>query len=95
MKELIKQKTLNIKNGILISNTLVPFSSLFQADPLPAAVVELVKGGSVSSIQDLQFLLFSESIGKSSLFKLVSQSHVLEISCMTHELFFFGTQTDI
>ncbi|XP_056122588.1 platelet-derived growth factor subunit B, partial [Rhinichthys klamathensis goyatoka] len=33
-----------------------------EADPLPAAVVELVKGGSVSSIQDLQFLLFSESI---------------------------------
>uniref|UniRef100_A0A671LDN5 Platelet-derived growth factor subunit B n=1 Tax=Sinocyclocheilus anshuiensis TaxID=1608454 RepID=A0A671LDN5_9TELE len=32
------------------------------ADPLPAAVVELVKGGSLSSIQDLQFLLFSESI---------------------------------
>lgn len=33
-----------------------------EADPLPAAVVELVKAGSVSSIQDLQFLLFSESI---------------------------------
>ncbi|XP_051569631.1 uncharacterized protein pdgfbb isoform X2 [Myxocyprinus asiaticus] len=33
-----------------------------EADPLPAAVVELVKGGSVSSMQDLQFLLFSESI---------------------------------
>ncbi|XP_059413701.1 uncharacterized protein LOC132148918 isoform X2 [Carassius carassius] len=33
-----------------------------RADPLPAAVVELVKDGSVSSIQDLQFLLFSESI---------------------------------
>ncbi|XP_016307843.1 uncharacterized protein LOC107662372 [Sinocyclocheilus anshuiensis] len=33
-----------------------------EADPLPAAVVELVKGGSLSSIQDLQFLLFSESI---------------------------------
>ncbi|TRY84785.1 hypothetical protein DNTS_025212 [Danionella cerebrum] len=32
------------------------------AEPLPAAVVELVKAGSVSSIQDLQFLLFSESI---------------------------------
>jgi len=64
MKALIKQKTLNIKYVIFIYNALVPFCSLFQADPLPAAVVELVKGGSVSSIQDLQFLLFSESIGK-------------------------------
>lgn len=67
-----KKQTLNIKNGIFISNALVPFSSLFQADPLPAAVVELVKGGSLSSIQDLQFLLFSESIGKSPLFKLLT-----------------------
>jgi len=64
MKALIKQKTLNIKYVIFIYNALFPFCSLFQADPLPAAVVELVKGGSVSSIQDLQFLLFSESIGK-------------------------------
>lgn len=33
-----------------------------EGDPLPAAVVDLVKSGSVSSMQDLQFLLFSESI---------------------------------
>ncbi|XP_051994812.1 platelet-derived growth factor subunit B-like [Xyrauchen texanus] len=33
-----------------------------EVDPLPAAVVELVKGGSLSSMQDLQFLLLSESI---------------------------------
>ncbi|XP_051572048.1 uncharacterized protein LOC127451399 isoform X2 [Myxocyprinus asiaticus] len=33
-----------------------------EVDPLPAAVVELVKGGSLTSMQDLQFLLLSESI---------------------------------
>lgn len=37
---------------------------MFQGDPLPAALVELVRNSPISSIEDLQLLLLSDSVGK-------------------------------
>lgn len=37
---------------------------LFQGEPLPAAVVELVRNSPISSIEDLQLLLLTDSVGK-------------------------------
>lgn len=40
------------------------FLVLFQGDPLPAALVELVRSSPISSVEDLQLLLLSDSVGK-------------------------------
>lgn len=37
---------------------------VFQGDPLPAALVELVRNSPISSIEDLQLLLLTDSVGK-------------------------------
>lgn len=37
---------------------------VFQGEPLPAALVELVRNSPISSIEDLQLLLLTDSVGK-------------------------------
>lgn len=37
---------------------------VFQGEPLPAALVELVRNTPISSIDDLQLLLLTDSVGK-------------------------------
>lgn len=37
---------------------------MFQGEPLPAALVELVRNSPISSIEDLQLLLLTDSVGK-------------------------------
>lgn len=37
---------------------------VFQGEPLPAALVELVRNTPISSIEDLQLLLLTDSVGK-------------------------------
>ncbi|XP_058271121.1 uncharacterized protein pdgfbb isoform X2 [Hemibagrus wyckioides] len=43
-------------------NVLISKSSFNQRDPLPVALAELMKSGSVSSTEDLQLLLLSDSV---------------------------------
>lgn len=43
---------------------LICWACVFQGDPLPAALVELVRNSPISSMEDLQMLLLSDSVGK-------------------------------
>lgn len=40
------------------------YTCVFQGDPLPAALVELVRNNPITTIEDLQLLLLSDSIGE-------------------------------
>jgi len=44
---------------------------VFQGDALPAALVELVRNSPISSIEDLQLLLLSDSVGKEQSFLIL------------------------
>ena len=53
------------------------YTCVFQGDPLPAALVELVRNSPISSIEDLQLLLLSDSVGKDQSI-LLSLLHILK-----------------
>uniref|UniRef100_A0A3B4GU50 Platelet-derived growth factor subunit B n=1 Tax=Pundamilia nyererei TaxID=303518 RepID=A0A3B4GU50_9CICH len=56
----------------------VSYISVFQEDALPAALVELVRNSPISSIEDLQMLLFSDSVGKDQSFLILLLIHALK-----------------
>lgn len=47
-----------------VSNCDSTLVVVFQGEPLPAALVELVRNTPISSIEDLQLLLLTDSVGK-------------------------------
>uniref|UniRef100_A0A3Q3DU36 Platelet-derived growth factor subunit B n=1 Tax=Hippocampus comes TaxID=109280 RepID=A0A3Q3DU36_HIPCM len=53
-----------MKNGRPSIHSESSFVCCSQGDPLPAALVELVRNSPISSIEDLQLLLLTDSVGK-------------------------------
>lgn len=47
-----------------VSSGFLQNTCVFQGDPLPAALVELVRNSPIASIEDLQLLLLTDSVGK-------------------------------
>lgn len=60
---------------------------MFQGDPLPAALVELVRNSPISSIEDLQLLLLTDSVGKDLHTPILLLIHTLKPDSVLGDLF--------
>lgn len=59
---------------------------MFQGDLLPAALVELVRNSPISSIEDLQLLLLTDSVGKDQHIAILLFIHMLNPDSVLGEL---------